>query len=228
MLLSIMGLYEYDNTVFDGLENPSVTVDNTVHTINKDDLINNICIECAELEVLYPSPEYMKLAIGVWSAANIEKWNRLYKTQVLTYNPLWNVDANIVDTVEGSENRDIGRTGTGSNNRTLNLADNETVNITDTESVKGFNTDTWAESHKNEKAGTDNTTHTGTDNTSLSSNETVNDDMTREETRTQRRTGNIGVTSSQSLVLAEREVAEFSIINYITQAFKEHFCLLIY
>lgn len=244
MLLSIMGLYEYDNTVFAGLENPSVTIDDTVYTINKDDLINNICIECAELEVLYPSPEYMKLAIGVWSAANIEKWNRLYKTQVLTYNPLWNVDANIIDTIEGSENRDIGRIGTGSNNRTLNLADNETVNladnetvnITDTEAVKGFNSNTWAESHKNDKTGTDNTTHTGTDNithtgtdnTSLSSNETVNDDMTREETRTQRRTGNIGVTSSQSLILAEREVAEFSIINYITQAFKERFCLLIY
>ena len=244
MLLSIMGLYEYDNTIFDGLENPSVTVEEETYTVDKDTLIKNICLECAELEVVYPSVDYMKLAIGVWSATNIEKWNRLYKTQVLTYNPLWNVDANIVDTVEGSEQRDIGRTGSGSNNRTVNMSDNETVNLsdnetinmTDTESVKGFNSDSWAETHKNVKAGTDNITHTGTDNvahtgtdnTSLSSTESVSDDATREETRTQRRTGNIGITSSQSLILAEREVADFSIINYITQAFKERFCLLIY
>ena len=186
----------------------------------------------------------MKLAITTWSIANQYTWEKLYDTMVVEYNPIWNVDANVNESRSGTESRDITRAGTGSNNRTVNLADNETVNladnetvnITDTESVKGFNSDTWAESHKNTRAGTDNiahtgtdnTTHTGTDNIALSDNERVDDDATRTETFTQRRTGNIGVTTTQQMLEQERQIAEFNMINYIAQSFKQRFCLLIY
>lgn len=252
MLLSIMGLYEYDNTLFQGLQLPE--------GLNKDAVINEIMLQCAELEIVYPSIDIMKLAITTWSLANQYTWQKLYDTMVVEYNPIWNVDANVTETLTGSENRDIARTGSGSNNRTvnladnetinisdnktINLADNETVNITDTESVKGFNSDTWAENHKNVKAGTDNTTHTGTDNTTrtgtdnithtgtdniaTTDTESVDDDVTRSETRTQRRTGNIGVTTTQQMLEQERKIAEFNMINYIAQSFKQRFCLLIY
>lgn len=245
MFLSIMGMYEYDPSVFDGLELPTYTdKDNNIHIINKEALINNILLNCAELEVIYPDISTMKLAIGVWSAAEFRTWEKLYATTMVAYNPIWNVDADIIDTVTGTENRDINRETGGSNNRTLDitdtetvdLADNETVDLTDTESVKGFNSNTWAESRKNNKAGTDNISHTGTDttvrrgtdNVDISASENVGDNVAREETRTQRRTGNIGVVSTQSMIEQERNIAEFSIINYITQAFKARFCLMIY
>lgn len=237
MWLSIQGMYEYDPTIFNGLNLPTYTDDNqVVHSIDREALLNNILLECAELEVIYPKIETMRIAIAAWSVANQNKWQKLLATEYINYNPIWNVDADIIET----EQRDISRVGSGSNNRTVNLADNETVNLsdnesvnlTDTESVKGFNSDTWAESKKNVKSGTDNTTrtgtdnitHTGTDNIALSDNETVDDDVTR----TQRRTGNIGVTSTQDLIEKERNIAEFSIINYITLSFKERFCLLVY
>lgn len=204
MLLSIMGLYEYDDNLFQGLQVPV--------GLDRSAVINEILMQCAELEVIYPDIHYMKLAIQTWSIANQYTWQKLYDTMVVVYNPLWNVDANITDTITGSEQRDIDRTGSGSNN--------ETINITDTDAVKGFNSDTWAENHKS--------THAGTDNTALSSSEVINDDVARTETRTQRRTGNIGVTSSQSLLQAEREIAEFNMISYIAQSFKQRFCLLIY
>ena len=225
MFLSIQGIYEYDNTVFDGFDSPSYTDENNVvHTLNRDDVINNILLQCAELELVYPSPQMMKFAIGVWSASNARTWDKLYKSMFLEYNPIWNVDA--TETETETNERDISRLHSGTNNETVNLTDAETVNLTDTESVQGFNTATWSEAKKNVKSGTDNITHTGTDNTSISNNETVNDD--NERILSKRRTGNIGVTSSQSLVQAEREVADFSIIEFITQSFKERFCLLIY
>lgn len=225
MLLSITGLYEYDNTVFDGFDSPSYIDDNNVvHTLNRDDVINNILLQCAELELIYPSPQMMKFAIGIWSASNLRTWDKLYKSMFLEYNPIWNVDA--IETETETNERDISRLHSGTNNETLNLTDAETVNLTDTESVQGFNSNQWSESKKNVKSGSDNIIHTGTDNTSISNNETVNDD--NERILSKRRTGNIGVTSSQSLIQAEREVAEFSIIEYITQSFKERFCLLIY
>lgn len=177
MWLSIQGIYEFDPTVFEGFEAPTYTdPDNNVHVLNRDDVINNILLQCAELEVVYPSPSMMKFAIGVWSASNQDAWNRLYATQLMKYNPLWNVDANV----------SINRGGSSEN----------------TEKVSGYNSETWSNSNKNE---------TGYG-----------------ELVTETRTGNIGVTSSQSLVLSEREVANFSIVEYITQSFKERFCLLIY
>lgn len=204
MLLSIMGLYEYDDTLFQGLQLPE--------GLNKDTVINEILLQCAELEILYQDVNIMKLAITTWSVANMYTWQKLYDTVVVEYNPIWNVDANITDTLIGSENRDIDRTGSGSNN--------ETVNLTDTEAVKGFNSDTWADSRKNTKGGTD--------NTALSSSEVINDDVARNETRTQHRTGNIGVTTTQQMLEQERQIADFNMISYIAQSFKQRFCLLIY
>lgn len=40
--------------------------------------------------------------------------------------------------------------------------------------------------------------------------------------------GNIGVTTSQQMIEAERKVSEFNIIDYITDSFKRRFCLIVY
>lgn len=40
--------------------------------------------------------------------------------------------------------------------------------------------------------------------------------------------GNIGVTSSQALITQERELAKFSIYDYIIESFKCRFCILVY
>lgn len=169
MWLSIQGIYEFDPTVFDGFEAPTYTdPDNNIHVLNREDVINNILLQCAELEVVYPSPQMMKFAIGVWSASNQDSWNKLYASQLVKYNPIWNVDADI----------ETGRT--------------------DTSQVAGYNSETWSNSNK------------------LTSD------------YTERRTGNIGVTATQDLIKKEREIADFSIIEYITQSFKERFCLLVY
>ena len=177
MWLSIQGIYEYDPTVFDGFDSPVYTdPDGAIHTLDRNDVINNILLQCAELELIYPSAQMMKFAIGVWSASNYDAWCKLYETQLMKYNPLWNVDANVT----------INRGGDSEN----------------TEKVSGYNSEEWSNANKN--------------NTEYG------------EQVTERRTGNIGVTSSQSLVLSQREVANFSIVEYITQSFKERFCLLVY
>lgn len=209
MWLSIMGMYEYDATVFDGFDAPSYIDDNNVtHTMNRDDIINNIVLQCAELELIYPSIEIMKLAIGVWSASNTRTWDKLYKSMYLEYNPIWNVDANETETEKN--NRDINRQHMGTNK--------DTINSTNTESVQGFNSNDWTDSKRN--------VVNGTENISLTNNEAVSDD--NERVNTKRRTGNIGVTASQDLIKKEREIAEFSIIDYITKSFKERFCIMVY
>lgn len=169
MWLSIMGMYEYDPTVFDGLELPSYTdPDDNIHTIDRDAVINSILLNCAELELLYPAIDIMKLAIGVWSASEQDTWKKMYSTQMIEYNPIWNVDADIY------------------------------IDGTSTDAVQGFNENKFSDAAKN----------------------------TAESH--QRRTGNIGVTASQDLIQKERDVADFSIIRFITESFKKRFCLLVY
>ena len=172
MLLSIMGLYEYDNTLFQGLQVPE--------GVSKEHVINEILLQCAELEIVYPNIDIMKLAITTWSVANQYTWQKLYDTMVVEYNPIWNVDATV----------EIDRETSGSGNAT--------------DAVKGFNSNTWAESDKTD--------------TSSSAEEDV----------TERRTGNIGVTTTQQMLEQERKIAEFNMISYIAQSFKQRFCLLIY
>lgn len=210
MFLSIMGMYEFDDSLFDGLDVPTYTdpVTQEIHVIDKTTVINNILLECAELEIMYPNFDTMKLAIGVWSASEYRIWEKLLATQFVTYNPIWNVDANVSHTERKA----------GSDNRTSQKYNTVTPNTTDEHSVQGYNTTTWAASDKD--------THTGT----ITDNGTITDTNTDDHTTTynETRTGNIGVTATQDLIKKEREIAEFSIINYITQSFKRRFCLLVY
>ena len=225
MLLSITGMYEYDNSIFVGLDIPTYTdPDNTVHVINKQTVIDNICLKCAELEILYSSISTMKLAIGVWSAANQESWYKLIETQFIKYNPIWNVDAD--ETEKLQHGHTATRTLDYDDTRTVDLTDTERPAVTNTESVKGFNSNSWSESKKIDSSGYSTLERDGTDTLSHDGTDTIA--HTGIDTTTKRRTGNIGVTTTQKMINEQREIAEFNIIDYIAESFKNRFCLLIY
>lgn len=80
--LSPLGLYNWDDTIFDLMQIPEA--------LDKDTLIDNLLAETAELEVLYPNPVVFKNLVGVWSAKQIDIWNRLYATTQYEYNPIEN------------------------------------------------------------------------------------------------------------------------------------------
>ena len=80
--LSPLGLYNWDSTVFDLMQIPEA--------LNKDTLVQNLLAETAELEVLYPNPVVFKNLVGVWSAKQLDIWNRLYATTQYEYNPIEN------------------------------------------------------------------------------------------------------------------------------------------
>lgn len=220
MWLSIQGMYEYNPTIFDGFNVPT--------GLDKQECINNILLNCAELEIIYTRFETLKTAISTWSYSNQITWQKLYDTMTVEYNPIWNVDADIVETENGARIIDRDNTTSGTDNRTVNLHDNETIDIEDKKSVKGFNETSWAEAEKNDRTGTDNIAHTGTDNRAMSGTESEDVKENTQNTRTQRRTGNIGVTTTQQMLEQERDIARFNMIEYITESFKERFCLLIY
>lgn len=88
-LLSIMGLYKYDNTIFEPLEVPE--------GVEKDTLIGLILAECAELECVIPDTEVFKTVINYWSKKNQQPWTKIYEAQTAEYNPLWNKDGHYTE-----------------------------------------------------------------------------------------------------------------------------------
>ena len=194
--LSIMGLYNYNPEIFEGLTVPT--------GIDRDVVINEILMQCGELELVYPSYTFMKMAIGNWSKMEAKIWDKLWNTENITYNPIWNVDGEVVDS--------IIRSGDNSENTQSSVNGNGTR----TGSTKGYNEVSWLDNEKD----VNNNTQTGSGSTSGEWSDT--------ETHTTTRTGNIGVTTTQQMIREERDVADFSTMKYIVNSFKKRFCVMIY
>ena len=126
--LSPLGLYRWDDTIFDLMQIPSA--------LDKPTLIDNLLSETAELEVLYTNPVVFKNLVGVWSAKQLDIWNRLYATTQYEYNPIENY--NRYET--GSE----GGTGSTTHSGTDTTADTTTYGGTDgrTEAIMQGGSDT--------------------------------------------------------------------------------------
>lgn len=198
--LSLIGLSEYmiahNKDLFELLELPE--------GIEKDTLTDNILLRSAELEVLYTDPEYMRLAIGVWSKKHARTFDRWIKALQVEYNPLENYDR-IEEWTD---------TGTASGNATSISGGNSFGSVEDKRSAFDSNT------YQNNALNT-NTSHTD-------SNITSNTDNQNENKHTGRLHGNIGVTTSQQMLQSELDIAKWNIYEQITDLFISEFIILVY
>jgi hypothetical protein len=210
--LSILALYNYDNSIFDIMVLPVGVV--------KDDVINNLLMELAEFEIIYASPVMIKSAIEFWSKKELPVWTKIYATTALSYEPLENLYR--TENYTDDETRNLS----GSNNQTRNVTETLTRSGTDTvkEYVSGFNeTNSTLAKQRDDAAGI------GSENSDTGTiNNAMTDTGTIKNTRTADMHGSIGVITPQQMIKQEREVSEFNMCNYIIDSFKRRFCLLIY
>lgn len=82
--ISILGLYNLNDTIFDNLTLPA--------DIDKDTLVNNLLAELAELELIYSDFNFMKFMIGVWSSKELSTWERITRASNKVYDPIENYD----------------------------------------------------------------------------------------------------------------------------------------
>lgn len=224
--LDLIGIYNYDNTVLDLLELPEDEDGNEL--IDRDILKDNLLMDTAEMEILYPDASFLKLAIGSWSKKQVPIWSKLLESTQFDYNPIWNVDGTVVEErdLAGSDYRTDDHTTERTHDDQIERTHDDTV-TTDV-STYGYNSSTAAPTDKSEAAhdGTITDAHTGT--ITDTDTGTINHDTTDTGSITTTRTGNIGVTSTQSLIKEQREVVQFNIMDYIINDFKNRFCLLVY
>ena len=120
--LSPLGLYNWDQTLFDLMQIPEA--------LDKDVLVQNLLAETAELEVLYPNPIVFKNLVGVWSAKQLDIWNRLYETTQYEYNPIENYDRYETGSDSGTGRTTHSGTDTTADTTTYGGSDRRTESIT--------------------------------------------------------------------------------------------------
>ena len=202
--LSIAALYRYDSTLFDGLQLPE--------GIDRETLVDNILLDAASLEVLYPDPVFLNRAINVWSKKRLPVWTELQKTLEYEYDPIANYDRteHVVETTEGST------TGSSSGESTSTSSGSSST----TGKKTAYNSNTFADSGKTESQGQQ------TD----SASDSAETSQERSDSRTLDSTvrGNIGVTTTQQMIQAQREVVSFNLLDVIEDEFIAKFCLAVY
>ena len=152
--VTVMGLYNYDPTLFGHLEFPTGFT-----TQDADNLINSIIMETAELEVLYNSPVFMKFIIGVWSKKELPTWNRIYAAAQAEYNPIENYDRQETSSDTSTASRQHSGTDTTTNTGT----DTVTNSGKDTTQLSGTDTSSTTLDNDVSRGGTDATRYSGSD-----------------------------------------------------------------
>lgn len=211
--LSIWGLNLYDNHIFDNMVVPA--------NVDADKVKENILIECAELELLYPDWDFMKDAISLWSNTELPTWTRIANLAALEYNPIENYDRRENALESESRQRDTTR-----NDDITNKSTGNSVNTSESLTrVAGFNSSALGVKDKTTDGNSSNsnnsgeskqiTTEGGTDNTGRVHSSHIH--------------GNIGVTTTQQMAEQELNIApKLNVVKYIVESFKQRFCLLVY
>ena len=212
--ISINGLMAWDDTLFSDMVLPTALV------ADKQLIVDEICLECSDMSLIYADWNFMKAAIKHWSSVNKKNWEKLYNTTVFDYNPIWNKDGKI------SEKFTDTRTG---NRETTSKMNTETSNVETSsgeteQKVAGYNGSDYANREKdlsqNSNVGQAEAGSTG------SAEEQNSEIVIHEYEKTEQ--GNIGVTTTQQMIKEEREIDLFNIYREIANSFKKEFCIMLY
>lgn len=212
--------------------------------VDRQALVDNLCLELAELPLVYADPAQLKTMIGIWSRRRVSIWTELEKTLHFEYNPIHNYDRKEEEHIlqhedtTDLETRDL----TGTNDRTYNSTTGSLQNAKGESGTTTTNSKTAYDSGSlavaDETVGTQDTTENfdstsnqkDTDDTTTTDSGTVDHNITRDyrHGREHHAYGNIGVTTTQQMIQQEREIVQFDIYKFIVDDFKSEFCVMVY
>lgn len=186
--LTLIGFYNYDATLFDGLELPE--------GYDKQTFIDSLLLEHGEKLVLYSNPDFMKNAIEAWGRKWSLELGRIYEALTAEYNPLHNYDRyeEYKDTIKGEAH---------SGRKTTDSPDFSVVNDTNEDAttenlISADNSGSYQPQNKTIENGGKSTTSTSGKTSDIA--ETINNNDERTIDHSAHLYGNIGVTESTTMI----------------------------
>lgn len=229
--LTLIGMNNYDNSLFDNLK---------FENVDHETMVNTILLNCGEFEVLYPNIETLKnmfiLFSNKWSRT-VSKWVSALNTE---YKPLENYDryenfgGSETELENGSETHSTRGNETIINNGNTILSRSGTDNNNIENKTSAFNTSDY---QPEEKTITQ-VNYGSSDKNDVNLNQTRTPNITETRTPDIKRTrtpnlenhihGNIGVTTSQQMLESELKLQYWNLYNKISNLFMKEFCIMVY
>lgn len=196
--LSLCALYDYDNTIFDGLVLPD--------GMDRDVALAAVLWEASPFEALYPDPTICRMRIAAYSKARLPVWTKLYKSTTAEYDPMGEFERTTEEVRTGQDIRSPDLTSEGQNGGSDSI----------TQEVSAFNSSDFQPREKQTtELGTTNKMHT-------SGTETTDREDVLQRTEKGR---NI---PAQELLMKERQFSMFDIYHFIARDIAAELCIMVY
>ena len=180
--------------------------------IDKDTLVGNILLRGGEFECVYSDPSFIQNAIAVWSSKWYRTFDKWVKALAIEYSPLENYDR-MEDWTDTRNKHDSSEDDTTGSSNVKDKGTNENK-------VSAFDSSDYQPSEKSETDTTTDSTNTG--------NMKHKGEEHEGSKHTGRIHGNVGVTTSQQMLVSELELAEWNLYEHITDIFLSEFVIPIY
>ena len=194
--LTLIGLYNFDNTLFDSLELPD--------EYDKQTFIDSLLIEHGEKCILYSNPDFMKYSIGAWGRKWALELERIAQALKAEYDPIYNYDR--FEEYTDNEGRKLTST-TNAGHKATDSPDFDVIRETNDNAVtenqtSAYNSSSYQpESKTIVDGGKETATTKGkTQDLAETSNSKTDDAETRNFSHKAHLYGNIGVTTSAQMV----------------------------
>lgn len=203
--LSLLSFYLYDNTLFDNIELPS--------EVDRETLINNLLLECSELEVIYSDYDFLKQALTFWSKSRIHAWEKIAQAVYTNYDPFISMERYEKRVITGNTNTDRSLKGA---NAIDNNATGASTNLTN-----AFDSGTGTERETVQDRTNSHTDGTNSENENVKGSHDTTDNFTSK--------GDSALYTKQAILEQEINIRDkFNIYDYIVNDFKKKFCILVY
>ena len=216
----LLDLLYYDDTIMDNFTVPD--------GIDRRLALDTIYQRCGLTPLYHPDPAWLKFYVGRWCSKNAKTWEELYKTTIQDYNPIYNYDRTEETTDTRSGTRKL------SEDTSSNTEQNGDTSVTDTSSdssehtLSADNSDSYEPGYKDVSSRQDTQASESSNRVDVTGDRAVDETTGETYSHKLRAYGNIGVTTTQEMLEAQRKVVRYNIYNEIADSFKEEFCLYIY
>lgn len=215
--MTLIGLYNYQDDLFDDLSLPD--------GIDKQTFIENLLLRSGEFQLLYPDGDFMKSAIVAWGRKWFPTFTRWVSALAIEYDPLENYDRR--EEWQDTVNAKTTGSSSGSTSGSASGSTGGTTGSTTTNSVSAYDGGTaYTPKDQTVLSGTDSSTSSSTSSsTNSSSNSSQENRGAKHEGRTH---GNIGVTTSQQMLISELDLGYWNLYERMIGLFLTEFVLPIY
>lgn len=210
--ITLIGMYNYDNSLFDDLTFPA--------GIDRDLAINRILEKSEEFELVYADFNYLKDRIGIWGKLWERTFSKWYEALNIKYDPLHNYDRfEEYEDTKASSSKNSSSSKSESSTKTGSESSSSTTN-----KISAYDDADFSNKEYEEGEAETSQTGTGEANSSSSSNGSADEKIKHSA----HLYGNIGVTTSVQMLREQLDVVEWNLYEHISDIFIDEFCILVY